>query len=195
MSFAREPRDFWGCGRAAWSRGNGTPESPSGRLAVMVLLTAATLRFPFTARGRGRKGRGENNQQFLAVCGDTAQPVCRIHPPEFDGGEYEQKRSRFDQRTEMRSGMHGGRYSERRAWRSPCPRLLRQAGKGPKGCPDRSGACKSNDRFLYREMNVRFPPFRPRREMPSAVAWMCVMVPALMAQGLQLRVTSVCVNC
>jgi hypothetical protein len=129
--------------------GKWQPGKSKRRPAVMVLLPAATLRFSFTARGRGRKGRGENNQQFLAVCGDTAQPVCRIHPPEFDGGEYEQKRSRFDQRTEMRSGMHGGRYSERRAWRSPCPRLLRQAGKGPKGCPDRSGVCKSNDPFVY----------------------------------------------
>jgi hypothetical protein len=163
MSLARKPRDFWGCGQAGWPRVKRQPGKSERRPAVMVLLPAATLRFPFTARGRGRKGRGENNQQFLAVCGDAAQPVCRIHPPEFDGGEYEQKRSRFDQRTEMRSGMHGGRYSERRAWRSPCPRLLRQAGKGPKGCPDRRGGCKSNDRFLYSIRASRCVPMFPAR--------------------------------
>jgi hypothetical protein len=94
-------RECW----LAFMKASQTDGQCDGWLATIP--PAATLRFPFPARGRGRKRRGRNVTRFRRLRRHRLTNFLPNCPPEFVWGRFEQKPTCFHQRTDQRSGMNG----------------------------------------------------------------------------------------
>jgi hypothetical protein len=94
-----------------------------------------------TGRGNG-KGEGETIITFSPLAATPLnQSSAGSSPPKVEWGTGRAATITFRSADLSATGMIGGRFSERRAWWSPCPRLLRlPRGKGPKDRSVRTAA-------------------------------------------------------
>jgi hypothetical protein len=85
MSLARKPRDFSGCGRAAWSRGNGSPESPSGAQRSWCSSPRPPSVSPSPQGGGDGRGEGKTINSFSPFAATPLSLFAAFTPPNSMG--------------------------------------------------------------------------------------------------------------